>query len=95
MNEEKEIVEGAKEEVDLHELYAKKAEEIKEKYHEAIVAISNKHGVDVGVAYDMLKATCRGGNYLDGVETEINRDELKADYLELLAISDEIAESGV
>ena len=78
------------EELDLHELYTLKNEEMKEKYKEAITAISNKHNVDMGVAFDMLKAVCRGGDYLDGVETEINIDELKEDYAILSGISEQI-----
>ena len=51
--------------LDLHELYAKKVEEMKEKYADVINEISVIHGVPLGDAFDMLKAVCRGGNYAD------------------------------
>lgn len=75
--------------LNLHELYANKANEMKEKYHDAIYAIADKYGVDLGIAFDMLKAICRGGNYGEGID--INTEELKKDYLELADISEQIA----
>ena len=84
--EEKEAVEG----MDLHELHAKKTAEMKEKYANIINDIAAKHGVDLGVAFDMLKAVARGGNYAEGLEAEFDLEELKADYLELADISERI-----
>lgn len=78
--------------LDLREQYAKKAEEMKEKYNAAIIAIAQKQGVDVGVGFDMLKAVARGGNYAEGID--LNVEELKADYTELLAISEELAKAN-
>ena len=78
--------------LDLREQYAKKAEEMKEKYNAAIIAIAQKQGVDVGLGFDMLKAVARGGNYAEGID--LNVEELKADYTELLAISEEIAKAN-
>ena len=78
--------------LDLREQYAKKVEEMKEKYNAAIIAIAQKQGVDVGVGFDMLKAVARGGNYAEGID--LNVEELKADYTELLAISEEIAKAN-
>ena len=80
------------EEKDLHELYERKTEEMKEKYHDAIYAIGMKRGVDMGVAFDMLKAVARGGDYAEGIELDV--DELKADYAELAAISEQILNGG-
>jgi chorismate synthase len=74
--------------VDLHEEYANKTEEMKAKYHAAIVAIAEKQGVDMGVAFDMLKAVARGGNYAEGVD--LNVDELTRDYNELAGISEQL-----
>lgn len=73
---------------DLKEQYKAKADEMKEKYADVINEISAKHNVDVGVAFDMLKAVCRGGDYADGFE--FDREALKKDYEELLHISDRI-----
>jgi len=84
VTEVEEVAEG----LDLHELYAKKTEEMKEKYHAAIYAIGMKQGVDMGVAFDMLKAVARGANYAEGID--LNLDELKADYAELAEISEQI-----
>ena len=74
---------------ELKEQYEAKARAMKEKYADVINEISTKHNVDVGVAFDMLKATCRGGNYAEGFE--FDRQELMKDYLELADISDKIA----
>lgn len=78
--------------LDLREQHAKKEEEMKQKYQAAIIAIAEKHHVDVGVAFDMLKAVARGGNYAEGID--LNVEELKNDYIELLAISEEIAKAA-
>lgn len=85
-NEVKEVAEG----VDLHEEYARKTAEMKEKYANVINDIAVKNGVDLGVGFDMLKAVARGGDYAEGIEAEFDLDELKADYLELAAISEQI-----
>lgn len=80
--------------LDLHELYAKKVEEMKEKYADVINEISVIHGVPLGDAFDMLKAVCRGGNYADNCECEFDLEELKADYFELCGISEQIAKAN-
>ena len=77
---------------DLHEEYEVKANEMKEKYHAAIVAIAEKQGVDMGVAFDMLKAVARGGNYAEGID--LNVEELTKDYMELAELSEEIARAN-
>ena len=77
---------------DLHEEYEVKANEMKEKYHAAIVAIAEKQGVDMGVAFDMLKAVARGGNYAEGID--LNVEELTKDYTELAGLSEEIARAN-
>lgn len=66
---------------DFEKLHEEKTKEMKEKYRDVINQISNKHGVDVGVAYNMLQATVRGGNYADGIE--FDREALKKDMEEL------------
>lgn len=66
---------------ELREKYAKKAEEMKEKYHDAIVEISKTQDVDMGVAFDMLLSTCSGGDYLG--DAQIDAEELKKDWEEL------------
>lgn len=63
--------------------------EIKEKFADVINEISAKHGVDVGVAFDMLLSTCRGGDYAEGFE--FDRAELQKDYDELKEMSKEFA----
>lgn len=75
---------------ELKKKYAKKNAEIREKYNQAIYDIAVKNGVDMGIAFDMLKAVARGGNYAEGIELDIA--ELKKDYFELASISQEIAE---
>lgn len=85
-----EVVEEVAEGLDLHELHAKKTTEMKEKYANIINDIAVKNGVDLGVAFDMLKAVARGGNYAEGLEAEFDLDELKTDYLELAEISEQI-----
>lgn len=77
---------------DLHEEYEVKANEMKEKYHAAITAIAEKQGVDMGVAFDMLKAVARGGNYAEGID--LNVEELTKDYTELAGLSEEIARAN-
>lgn len=63
--------------------YKKKKEEMMEKYKYAIYAISVANGVDVGVAFDMLKSNMtRGGNY-----TYVNAEEFNKDYEELLELA--------
>ena len=93
-------------ELDLHEKYAEKSEEMQSKYHDAIYDIATKQGVDVGVGFDMLKAIARAEidpklkldeNFIDyslGMDVELNREELVADYAELAAISMEILNAG-
>lgn len=63
--------------------------EIKDKFADVINEISAKHGVDTGVAFDMLLSTCRGGDYAEGFE--FDRAELQKDYDELKEMSKEFA----
>jgi hypothetical protein len=87
---------------ELREQYAQKKQEMKDKYKDAINAISNARGVDVGVAFDMLLAVCRGGDYIDGVADAVNGskevmldiDDLNQDYYELCQISEKIARAN-
>ena len=90
---------------ELREKYAQKKNEMKEKYAEVINKIAIARGVDVGVAFEMLLAVCRGGDYLDGIvdtiADEVNDnvayldlDELNADYFELASISEQIAKAN-
>lgn len=66
---------------EFEQKHAEKTKEMREKYKEVINEISNKHGVDVGIAYNMLQATVRGGTYADGIE--FDREALKKDMDEL------------
>lgn len=91
---EEERIDNQEEGLDLHELYAKKADEMKEKYADVINEISVARGVPVGDAFDMLLAVCRGGNYLEGIDTDINLEELNKDYFELCGISEQIAKAN-
>ena len=74
---------------ELKQKYATKTEEMKEKYADVINDIAVAQGVDVGVAFEMLKAVARGGDYLG--DTKVDLEELKADYLELRLLSMKIA----
>ena len=74
---------------DLRRKYAEKSAEMREKWADVINEIACKHGVDVGIAFEMLKAVARGGNYADGFD--FDKAELVKDYLELLEISNTIA----
>lgn len=69
---------------------AQKNAEFREKYKQAIYDIAVARGVDLGIAFDMLKAVARGGNYAEGIELDIA--ELKKDYYEIACISEEIAQ---
>lgn len=61
--------------------YKEKKAEMKQKYEYAINAISVANGVDVGVAFEMLRANIiNGGNY-----PVVNVEEFKKDYDELLS----------
>ena len=61
--------------------YREKKEEMKKKYEYAVNAISVANGVDVGVAFEMLRANViNGGSY-----PIVNVEEFKKDYEELLA----------
>lgn len=73
----------------LREAYSKKSNEMKTTYSDAIKQIAQKEGVDMGVAFDMLKANARGGSYASGVS--YNKDALAKDYKELEDISKAIA----
>ena len=61
--------------------YKEKKEEMKKKYEYAVNAISVANGVDVGVAFEMLRANViNDGNY-----PLVNIEEFKKDYEELLS----------
>lgn len=79
---------------ELRNKYAEKKSELREKYTEVINAISMARGVDVGVAFDMLLAVARGGAYLEGVDANVDIEELSKDYFELAKISEEIARAN-
>ena len=76
----------------LEELRRKSAllnAQLREKYDKAIYDIAIERGVDLGIAFDMLKAVARGANYAEGVDLDI--EELKKDYYEIACVSEEIA----
>lgn len=89
---------------DLRTKYAEKKSSMREKYADVINKIAMAKGVDVGVAFEMLLAVCRGGDYLDGIDANnvdangetivFDLDELNADYFELCQISEEIAKAN-
>lgn len=61
--------------------YKEKKEEMKKKYEYAVNAISVANGVDIGVAFEMLRANViNDGNY-----PLVNIEEFKKDYEELLS----------
>lgn len=61
--------------------YKEKKDEMRKKYEYAINAISVANNVDVGVAFEMLRA-----DIIDGAKYPIvNLEEFKADYDELLS----------
>ena len=71
---------------EMKKTYAEKKEEMLVKYDYAIKALSVANGVDIGVAFDMLKTNARvPQNY-----SYVNQEELEKDYKELL----ELAENG-
>lgn len=73
---------------EIKEQYRAKKNAMKEKYAQIIESIAIKNGVDMGVAFDMLEAIARGGNYqYDG---ELDLDELKNDYEEIVELSKQI-----
>lgn len=78
----------------LRDEYVQKSEEMKEKFKEVIDDLSIKYDKDVGVGFDMLKAIARAKVYdvepLYESNVEFDEDELVADYMELLNISDKI-----
>lgn len=60
--------------------YKTKKEEMRKKYEYAVNAISVANGVDVGVAFEMLRADIiNNGKY-----PFVNEEEFKKDYEELL-----------
>lgn len=74
---------------ELRRKYAEKSAEMRAKYADIINEISCVHGVDTGIAFEMLKAVARGGNYADNIP--FDKEELQKDYFELLHISEMIA----
>ena len=79
---------------ELKQKYAEKKSAMREKYQDVINKIAMARGVDVGVAFDMLLAVARGGDYLDGVDAVIDLEEFNADYFELAKISEDIARAN-
>ena len=93
---------------ELKQKYADKKNEMREKYADVIEKIANARGVDLGVAFDMLLAVCRGGDYLDGIDlidnvadvvnegetVAFDLDDLNADYFELASLSEQIAKAS-
>jgi len=77
--------------MDFHELHEKKVEEMKEKFANVINDLSVKDGVDVGVAFDELKAIAWANLYNEPVEYEAGVEydlvELIRDYAELMYYS--------
>lgn len=73
---------------EIRQKIAEKKQEIKEKYADLINEIASVQLVDAGVAFDMLLAICRGGDYKG--DLEIDTDELKADYAELVGYEEEL-----
>ncbi len=73
--------------MDFHELHENKIAEMKEKYADVINDLSVKDGVDVGVAFDELKAIAYANleneNVLYNTAIEFNLVELIKDYAEL------------
>lgn len=61
--------------------YKEKKDEMRKKYEYAVNAISVANGVDVGVAFEMLRANIMN----DGNYPLVNIDEFKKDYEELLS----------
>lgn len=88
----------------MEDLDSKKLKELneafKEKYKDVIKNIAINRNVDLGIGMDMLKAIARveldpklkdDENYVDYSENvEIDKEELKADYAEILELSEKI-----
>ena len=73
--------------MDFHELHAQKIEEMKGKYADVINDLSVKYGVDLGVAFDHLKAIAYAElekqDVLYSSDIEYDLVELIRDYAEL------------
>lgn len=80
-----------KKELTLKERFTIYNQELKEKYHDEIVAIAEKNGVDMGVAFDMLRAVARGGNYAEGIELDM--ESLKQDYEVYATLAEELCKA--
>ena len=71
-----------------HEAYEKKRAEMKEKYHDAIIAIAGANDVPVDDGFNMLEA-----NIIHGAEyAYVKVEEFKADYAELKGYAEQNAE---
>lgn len=93
---------------ELRQKYAEKKSSMRKKYADVVNKIAMARGVDVGVAFEMLLAVCRGGDYLNGIDLSDNvadvvnggetiafdLDELNADYFELCQLSEQIARAN-
>lgn len=85
---------------ELKAKYKELSEAFEEKYHDVIVKMAEKNGVDMGLGVDMLKAVARveknpilkeEKGYVDYSEgIEINKEELVKDYTEMEEISKQI-----
>lgn len=72
----------------LKELYKEEYAKLKEKYKDAVNEIAEKYKVPAGDAFDMLRASARGGEYADGIE--IDKEQLKKDCDELLSLAEQV-----
>ena len=72
--------------------FAQKNNAFREKYKDLIYDVAMARGVDLGIAFDMVKATARGGNYCDGLQYDLQA--LKEDYYEIACLSEEIARAN-
>lgn len=76
----------------LKELLNVKNERMFLDYKDIIYKIAEKNKVDLGVAFDMLKAVARGNTtYAEGIELDL--EKLKNDYNEIVLLSTAIYES--
>lgn len=73
---------------ELREKIVAKKEEIREKYADVINEVAVQNKVDCGVAFDMVLAVARGGEYTG--EIEFDKEALKKDYAELVELEEEL-----
>ena len=79
---------------EIREQIAELSKEIREKYADVINDLAVKHNVDVGIGFEMLKATARakllGLEPMYETEVEFDIEELVKDYSKLLALSEQL-----